>query len=136
MESVVFVVEWICLVVMTRDLVLVKGDAPDELDVEMDHFPGLLVVADDGLGAAEAAGGVLDDGESLREEGVKGLPLGVTGLELGRLGTEGVVGQFLILDFEGVDPLDEGSALAEEPPVVAAGEELEDAEKHGSGSGG
>ena len=24
-ESVVFVVEWICLVVMTRDLVLVKG---------------------------------------------------------------------------------------------------------------
>ena len=25
LESVVFVVEWICLVVMTRDLVLVKG---------------------------------------------------------------------------------------------------------------
>jgi hypothetical protein len=101
----------------------------------MDHLPGQLVVADDGRGAAEAAGGVLDDGEGLGEEGVEGLTLGVTVLELGRLGTEGVVGQFLILDFEDVDPLDEGSALAEEPPVVAAGEELEDAEKHGSGSG-
>jgi hypothetical protein len=58
----------------------------------------------------------------------------VAGLEFGGLGPEFVVGQFLVLDFEGVDPLDEGSALAEELPVVAASEELEDAKKHGSGS--
>jgi hypothetical protein len=88
----------------------------------------------DGLGPAETAGGVLDDGESLREEGVQGFALGVAILELVGLGAELVVRQFLVLDFEGVDPLDEGRALAEEPPVVAAREELEDAEKHGSGS--
>jgi hypothetical protein len=93
------------------------------------------MVADDGLGAAEAAGGVLDDREGLGEEGVEGFALGVAFLELGGLGAELVVGQFLVLDFEQIDPLDEGRALAEEPPVVAAGEELEDAEKHGSGSG-
>ena len=47
------------------DLLLVQGDAADELDVEVHHLPGLFVVADDGRGAAEAAGGVLDHGEGL-----------------------------------------------------------------------
>jgi hypothetical protein len=108
-----------------------EGDAADELDVEMHHFPGLLMVADDGGGTAEAAGGVLDDREGLGEEGVEVLSLGEAGLELGGLRAEGFVREFLILDFERVDPLDEGSALTEELPVVTAREELEDAEKHG-----
>jgi hypothetical protein len=90
--------------------------------------------ADDSRGAAEAAGGVLNDGEGLREEGVQGFTLGVSILELVGLGAELVVRQFLVLGFEGVDPLNEGRALTEEFPVVAAREELEDAEKHGSGS--
>ena len=111
-----------------------KGDATDELDVEMHHLPRQLMVAHGGLGAAETAGGVLDDGESLREEGVQGFTLGVAILELLGLGAELVVRQFLVLGLEGVDPLDEGRALTEEFPVVAAREELEDAEKHGSGS--
>jgi hypothetical protein len=100
----------------------------------MDHLPSQLMFAHDGLGTAEAAGGVLDDGEGLGEEGVEGFALGVSILELVSLGAELLVRQFLVLGFEGVDPLDEGRALAEEPPVVAAREELEDAEKHGSGS--
>ena len=116
------------------DLVLVEGDAADELDVEMHHLPGQLMVAHDGGGAAEAAGGVLDDGESLREEGVEGFAFSVALLELLGLGAELVIRQFLVLGLEGVDPLDEGRALSEEFPVVAAREELENAEKHGSGS--
>ena len=116
------------------DLILVEGHAPDELDVEMDHLPSQLMFADGGSGAAETAGGVLDDREGLGEEGVKGFTLGVAILELLRLAAELVVRQFLVLGFEGVDPLDDGRALTEEFPVVAAREELEDAEKHGSGS--
>jgi hypothetical protein len=100
----------------------------------MDHLPSQLMFAHGGLGAAETAGGVLDDRESLREEGVEGFTLGVAFLELVGLGAELVVRQFLILGLEGVDSLDDGRALTEEFPVVAAREELEDAEKHGSGS--
>jgi hypothetical protein len=92
------------------------------------------MVADDGLGAAEAAGGVLDDREGLGEEGVEGFAIGVAILELLGLGAELFVREFLVLGLEDVDPLDQGCALAEEPPVVAAREELEDAEKHGAGS--
>jgi hypothetical protein len=83
------------------------------------------VVADHGLGAAEATGGILDDREGLWKEGVKGFPFGVAGLELGGLSPKRLIGQLLILGLIGVDPLDQGSALAEEPPMVAAGEELE-----------
>jgi hypothetical protein len=100
----------------------------------MDHLPSQLMFADGGIGAAETAGGVLDDREGLREEGVEGFTLGVAILELVGLGAELVVRQFLVLGFEGVDPLDDGRALTEEFPVVTAREELEDAEKHGSGS--
>jgi hypothetical protein len=100
----------------------------------MDHLPTQLMVAHDGGGAAETAGGVLDDGESLREEGVEGFAFGVALLELLGLGAELVVRQFLVLGLEDVDPLDEGRALSEEFPVVTAREELENAEKHGSGS--
>ena len=46
---------------------------------------------------------------------------------------EVVLGQVLVLQFEGVDLLDQGGALPEETPVVAAGEKFEDAEEHGSG---
>jgi hypothetical protein len=93
----------------------------------MHHLPGLLVVANDGSGAAESAGGVLDDREGFGEEGVEGFSFSVAILELVGLGAKLVVGQFLVLDFEGVDLLDERRALTEEPPVVTAGEELEDA---------
>jgi hypothetical protein len=100
----------------------------------MYHLPSQLMVANDRGGAAEAAGGVLNDREGLREEGIERFALGVALLELLGLGAELVVGQFLVLGLVGVDPLDEGRALTEEFPVVTAREELEDAEKHGSGS--
>jgi hypothetical protein len=90
--------------------------------------------ADGGISAAKTAGGGLDDREGLREEGIEGFTLGVAILELLRLAAELVVRQFLVLGLEGVDPLDDGRTLTEEFPVVAAREELEDAEKHGSGS--
>ena len=41
------------------DLALVERDAADQLDVEMDHVPGQLVLADDDLPADEPAGGAL-----------------------------------------------------------------------------
>jgi hypothetical protein len=100
----------------------------------MDHLPSQLMFAYGGISAAKTAGGVLDDSEGLREEGIEGFTLGVAILELLRFGAELVVRQFLVLGFEGVDPLDDGRTLTEEFPVVAAREELEDAEKHGSGS--
>jgi hypothetical protein len=100
----------------------------------MDHLPSQLMFADGGISAAKTAGGVLDDREGLREEGIEGFTLGVAILELLRLAAELVVRQFLVLGLEGVDPLDDGRTLTEEFPVVAAREELEDAEKHGSGS--
>jgi hypothetical protein len=50
------------------DLALVQGDAADELDVEVHHVPGQLVVADQDLAADEAAGGVLHGGESLGQD--------------------------------------------------------------------
>ena len=115
------------------DLLLVEGDAADELDVEMHHLPGLFMVADDGGRAAEAAGGVLDHGERFGEEGVEGLALGEAGLELGGLAFDGIVGQALVLQFVGVDLFDQRGALAEESPVMAASEKFEDTEKHGSG---
>ncbi len=116
------------------DLVLMEGDAPDQLGVEMHHLPGELVVADDGFRAAEAAGGVLHHREGLGQQVVQFLAAGDPGLELAGLGLQLLLRQGLVLDLEGVDPLHEGGALPEELPIVAAGEELEDAEKHGSGA--
>ena len=116
-----------------RNLLLVEGDAADELDVEMHHLPGLFMVADDGGRTAEAAGRVLDDGKGFGEEGVEGLAFGEAGLELGGLAFDGVVGQALVLQFVGVDLFDQRGALAEESPVMAASEKFEDTEKHGSG---
>ena len=87
-----------------------------------------------GLCAEEAGEGVVAHREDLVEEGVEGFALGVAFLELGGLGAGLFVGQFLVLGLEQVDPLDQGRAPAEEPPVVSAREELEDAVKHGAWS--
>jgi hypothetical protein len=91
------------------------------------------MLTDYGRGAAEAAGGVFDDGKGLGEKGVQGFTRGVPGFELRCLGSELVIREILVLQFDGVDALDDGCALPEEPPVVVADEELEDAGKHGAG---
>ena len=45
-----------------------EGDAADELDVEVDHFPEEWVVIDGDDGSAHAAGGVFDDGVGFGED--------------------------------------------------------------------
>jgi hypothetical protein len=99
----------------------------------MDHLPGLLMVADEGFRATQATGGVFDDGKGFGEQGVEGFPLGDAGLELGGLGAEVMLGKVLVRQFKGIDLFDHWGALAEETPVMAAGEKFEDTEKHGSG---
>jgi hypothetical protein len=51
-----------------RDHAAVQGDAADELDVEVDHFPEDRVVVDGDGGAAHPAGGVFDDGVGLGQD--------------------------------------------------------------------
>ena len=117
------------------DLAGVDGVAADQLDVEVDHVPGELVSADEGLGADEAAGGVLHGGESLGENLVEGLAGFQAGAELVGLGAELLVGELLVGLLEFVDAGDDGAGLLEELFIVTAGKALEEKGKHeGSGT--
>ena len=122
------------------DASLVEHHAADELDVEVDHVPGVLVVADRELHADHAAGGALHDGEGLGEDLVEALLEKVGILNLGELGlpgggllTEGLVGERLegLLDL--VDLGDKREHPAHLALVLRADEFLKDPGKHEKG---
>ena len=115
------------------DPALVEGDAADELDVEMHHVPGQLVVADDDLAADQAAGGVLHGGEGLGQNLVEGFAGLQAGAKFVGLGAELLVGQRLVGLLELVDARDDRAAFLEEFVVVPAGEFLEDEAEHERG---
>ena len=71
------------------DASLVEHHAADQLDVEVNHVPGVLVVADHELHPDHAAGGVLHDCESLGEDLVQALLQKGGILNLGKLGLPG-----------------------------------------------
>ena len=90
-----------------RDFLFVERNAADDLDIERDHVPGELMVADDRGGSAEAAAGIFDGCKSFAENVIKSFALGEAVLELLRFRFELLVCQRLILFFELVDAVDE-----------------------------
>jgi hypothetical protein len=112
------------------DAALVQGDAANELDVEVDHVPGQLVVAHDDLAADHAAGGVFDGGEGLGQDGVEFLALRDAGAEFNGLGAELLVGQRLVGLLEFVDARHDGAAFLDVFAVVPAGEFLKEEAEH------
>ena len=109
---------------------LVQRDAADQLDVEMNHVPGQLVVAHHRLGADEPAGGVLHGGEGLRQDLVEGLALFQAGAEFLGLGAELVVGQRLVGLLEFVDAGHDGPTFFDVLTMVPAREFLEEEVEH------
>ena len=113
-----------------RDLALMEGDPADQLDVEMDHVPGQLVLADQDLPAKEAAGAIFDRGEGFGQDLVEGLAVFQAGHELIGLGAQLLVGQRLVGLFEFVDPNDDRPGRGQELFIVPTGKMFEDERQH------
>ena len=71
------------------DASLVEHHAADQLDVEVNHVPSVLVVADHELHSDHATGGALHDGKSLGEDFVEAFLEKGRVLNLGKLGLPG-----------------------------------------------
>ena len=111
--------------------------AADQLDIEVYHVPGVLVVADHELHADHAAGGILHDGEGLGQDLVQPflqevgiLDQGELGFPGGRLVTEGLVGKGLQAGFNFVDLGDERDHPAHFALVLGADDFFENPGKH------
>ena len=92
-----------------------QADAADELHVEVDHVPGVRLVANGESGAHHPARGVFHRGENLGQNLIQHPLLldrvvhrGEPRLPRGRLGAKLVVAEFLILELEGVDAVHGG----------------------------
>ena len=114
-----------------RDFLFVERNAADDLDIERDHVPGELMVADDRGGSAEAAAGVLDSREGFAENVVKGFAVCEAVFELLRFRFQLIVGQLLILFFELVDAVDERRHALDVTRGLAAENGFQNIGKHG-----
>ena len=100
----------------------------------MHHVPRQLVLAHEHLAAAEAAGGVFHRGKRLGQDLLqRGLLVGRGSDPLAKLrglGTQLLVGQRLVGDFQFVDARDGRPGLLKELLVVPAGKTFEEKREH------
>jgi hypothetical protein len=120
-----------------------EGDAADELDIEVDHFPcdGLVTDAEGVTG--EAAGTVFDDGEGFREDFIEVglnvlevLEIGEVCFPLGGFLTENGFRLGLEILFDLVDLLDDGPEFLEFTLVFRTDDLAEDPVQHGAALSG
>lgn len=96
-----------------RDVAAMQRNAAENLDVERNHVPDHRLPADLDLPADQAAAGVLDGGERFAHDVIERFALGETRLEFIGLGAQLVIGELLVLLFDGVDFPDERRHLLE-----------------------
>ena len=122
------------------DASLVEHHAADKLDIEVDHVPGVVVVADRERLADHAARGALHHGEGLGKDLVEPLLEKVGILDRGELGlpggglfAEGLVGERLERLLDRVDLGDEGEHPAHLALVLRSDDFFENPVEHEKG---
>jgi hypothetical protein len=104
-----------------------QGDAANELDIEMNHVPGQLVLTHDNRLADQAACGVLHRRKRLGQNLIESFsPCLESVAKLVGLGPKLLIAQGLVGPFEFVDPCDQRPGRFQELTIVTTRKAFEE----------